>query len=482
MFVGFLACEEAGSAGGRSGGLTTSAGWEVGDEATCGDPTAEPAWEQISDELEGAGELAALDAVGEVALVELPGRTLLLVGAAAAWDVDTRELVDLGLVAPAYLHLGHDLDGDGAMDLLETGDGVFVAWSLGQPDQREDQLGETRVLAPAVLDFEGDGDLDIFAVQREYTDGDYVFDGYALRNEGGRRFVAVDAYDASFWGGAFDILPLDFDDDGDPDLLICNDQGATYGPNNLLLNEGGTFVEAADQLGTDLTMDCMGVVPGDLDGDGALDLVFTGNNDNFMLVWRDGVYADAGAALGLPQMTDAQMGWGVAAVDIDHDGDVDVPMTTGDFTFSDPLVTYPTWLLRNAESGFEEVGADVGLPQATIGRGLVVADVNGDDVLDLLAGDGGRTPNVLASTGCVGGAWLDVEAPEGSVVTVEAEGRSWIAAVGGDAGYGTSGPTRIRIGLGEVSTIDAVTARVPWQGEVALAGPLTPRRRVRWKP
>jgi hypothetical protein len=134
--------------------------------------------------------------------------------------------------------------------------------------------------SPTVLDFDGDGWLDIFLscygmVEREHNNSWFqATNGYPnalLRNLGeGKGFEDVATklgMAGSKWSYA--SAAADIDLDGDPDLYVAND----YGDNEFWINAGdGTFEQQSDALGVTDRGNGMGVSFGDLNQDGRLDL------------------------------------------------------------------------------------------------------------------------------------------------------------------------------------------------------------------
>ncbi len=126
----------------------------------------------------------------------------------------------------------------------------------------------------ALLDYDGDGRLDIYTVSAFELDerngrARIPHRNALYRNLGGMKFknVAAEAgVDAAAWG--YGVCAGDYDDDGRLDLYVTN-----YGPNLLFRNKGdGTFEEVAAKAGVAAGGWSTGCAFLDADGDGDLDL------------------------------------------------------------------------------------------------------------------------------------------------------------------------------------------------------------------
>ena len=111
----------------------------------------------------------------------------------------------------------------------------------------------------ALLDFDGDGRLDVYCVTS-------VGPNRLWRNLGGFRFEEVDgAAGAADEGYGMGAVAADADNDGDPDLYVTN-----FGPNVLFRNDAGTF--RRHPSGAEDPRWGSGVAFADFDLDGWLDL------------------------------------------------------------------------------------------------------------------------------------------------------------------------------------------------------------------
>ncbi len=204
----------------------------------------------------------------------------------------------------------------------------------------------------------------------------------------------------------------DYDDDGFPDLFLCNIKGPLRGPdatatNRLYRNSGdGTFEDVTEASGVGASMVAMAAAWGDWNGDGSLDLAVTGYAElKLYRNERDGTFADVTEAAGLAELSGFWTGasWG----DYDTDGDLDLYVAgyvqyafraedvgrgTRQYQAVVPYTLNPSsyppernLLLRNnGNETFTEVAAEAGVENAE-GRSLAASwcDFDEDGHLDL---------------------------------------------------------------------------------------------------
>jgi enediyne biosynthesis protein E4 len=205
-----------------------------------------------------------------------------------------------------------DLDGDGNLDLYVA---HYIDWSLENN--------------PECLDFAGKR-RDICGPRRFHPQPDqlYFSDGAGMFQERSREAgLRADGF-------GLGVVLADVDDDADVDVYVGNDSG----PNFLYINQGrGHLVEQGEQLGVarddfGIPNGSMGVDLFDFNRDQLGDLVVA----NFELESL-ALYNNQGAAgfvhvsriAGLTAWGDMFVGWGIAGLDLDRDGDEDLLVANG---------------------------------------------------------------------------------------------------------------------------------------------------------
>ena len=408
-----------------------------------------------------------------------------------------------------------DIDNDGLDDLViphwgqnrlyrNQGDGSF------RDETAERGLTEgTRRWGTgcAFLDFDRDGDLDLFVANYLRFDpaktpkpgegaecrwkgmpvlcGPRGLPGESMslyRNDGHGQFADVSAEtgvetDKSYYG--FTPLTGDFDNDGWTDVYVSCDSTASL----FFHNKGdGTFEEIGVISGTAYNMDGqeqagMGATAGDFDLDGDLDIFKTNfSNDTHTLYLNEGMqmFIDETVTTGLAVNTQ-YLGWGTAFIDIDHDGLKDLFVANGHVypgvdqagvgeTFHQRRLVY--W---NYGSGRFHDLSDVSGPGVTdkhSSRGLAVADLDNDGTLEIVTVNMHEGPSLLKQFAPTGNALLvDARLPSGRTaigarVRVEAGGQSQVDEVRSGGYHISQSDTRVHFGLGDAK-LASVTVTWP---------------------
>ena len=225
-----------------------------------------------------------------------------------------------------------DFDGDGDLDLfvalrddanllLKNDGGRFadVSYDIGLYEPR-------RTVGACWFDMENDGDLDLFTANQN-GDRDGMF-----RNDRGR-FVDIagsldiDQPRRSVEEGSVGCAPIDFDNDGDLDLHV-----ASYGPDKLYRNDGGAFTDVAETLGIAVREHMVSAAWGDVQHDGRLDVYVVGFEwgkprypDHFFIS-NGNLFIDQQ----LPVIREHDADHGAQFADFDRDGDLDLALADSD--------------------------------------------------------------------------------------------------------------------------------------------------------
>jgi hypothetical protein len=407
--------------------------------------------------------------------------------------------------------LDYDLDGDPDLFLCNIGkfttdtisqEADYFYSGVGLPFRQVAQTPDARVPGEGCVLYRNDGD-------GKFTD---------ITQEAG---IA-----SAEWNG--DVTVADIDLDGDPDLYVSN----MFGANHLYRNKGdGTFEDiTASALGR-TSWGGMGAIFFDGNGDELPDLyVVDMHSDMWVKLDKPeqvvehakfntplGTSVGGGKEIAMADDTQAktvlfgntyfenqgggrfveksaQAGletwwpWGIAAGDLDNDGDEDLFVPSG---MGFPYYYWPNQLLENSGHGtFTEIARAAGaeppahgetIPNAAIrgqaftrsSRSAALSDFDGDGDLDLIVNNFNCEPYLLrndapkrhwlevkllgkAASGAKCDAW-------GARVRVRAGGKTWSRQLACAQGYLAQSSARLHFGLGDATAVESV--EVFWPGK-----------------
>ncbi len=222
---------------------------------------------------------------------------------------------------------------------------------------------------------------------------------------------------------------LDADGDGDLDLYLANDFGPFIVPNLLLENDGHGVFSVDEDCACDLSMYGMAAAVGDATGDGLPDLWITDiGGPKLLASLPDGSFYETARALGADLGADPErlVSWGALVHDLDRDGRSDILTAFGHiaevqresigllgegFTWSDDQHDA---LLLAGPAGFSDVGAALGFDSPENHRALVRIDVDGDGRSELFLAGGPTARLWGVEGGCETGLRLALDAGPGN--------------------------------------------------------------------
>ncbi len=354
---------------------------------------------------------------------------------AAAGLLDPLERLRYGMGGTAG-----DLDSDGDPDLLLTHFGEErLFWNQGDGTFRE-ASGAGGASDPhwttsaALLDADGDGDLDIYAANyldysldrhrdcvspvreilaychpQEYPG---VTDSF-FENLGDRTFAAR-RVPGSEGGKGLGVVVADVDGDGSPEIHVANDTTPNFLFRLIAGEDGVRFSEEGLAAGIayneeGLPEAGMGTDFGDVDRDGRPDLIVTNFDFETNTLYRNlggGLFLDATAAAGIGGESLVELGFGCDFADFDNDGWLDLVVANGHILDniaeiqSNLRFAQPGQLFGNAGGRLarrREREGDLARPR--VGRGLATLDYDRDGDLDLALASNRGPAELLANEG-----------------------------------------------------------------------------------
>ena len=357
-----------------------------------------------------------------------------------------------------------DIDADGLLDLYlsnficwdkgshyidqvwhNTGGGVFESWTGKQGfygfKNHPKYTYAGRGANP--IDYDRDGDVDLLVNNyRLHPNLFYRNDGNGKVSEAGldtglagSPFKTGGAQD--YFGHSIGTAWGDLDNDGDFDVVIANLAHPRFfdfsDKTEVRLNDGkgkmidtqGDWTKPQGDAGLRYQETHSVPLLGDFDQDGILDLaiscIYVGRPTDFYWGQGDGTFKLDAYHAGLTVTN----GWGMASVDLDHDGDLDL--------------SYSGKVFRNE------------LAAAKKGHWLQVRAIGGGKVN---------------------------RAAIGATIEVKAGAKAWIRHVDGGGGQGCQNSQSVHFGLGTVDQIDGIEITWPGGTKTAYKGPFAADQRL----
>ena len=311
------------------------------------------------------------------------------------------------------------------------------------------------------LDFDGDGDLDVFIDNHAHGIDILENDGNGFFTHATTRPADYDVNDPSTWplGLVQDATDgdygsaTDFNDDGWVDIVARKRNQV-----DLFTNNGGIFQDGVN-IDNASNGNKGSVAFGDLDNDGDFDMYWTENGTN--QIHRnngDGTWTGLGAGTGIPTDFAGQIE-GLAFGDVDNDGDIDIFLTGNNAS--------GLYLNQINNGGAAMSFVDSGLAFNTSGEGCTFIDIDTDGDLDLYMNRNGTNSlyiNDLPAAARANHVYIDIIENRDEFGLVGTEERFGIGAtakildcdgnvisgtreVNGGFGHGTMEPGVIHFGL-----------------------------------
>jgi hypothetical protein len=427
----------------------------------------------------------------------------------------------LGVAAADY-----DNDGDTDLYLCQWGKNVLYRnngdGTFGDVTDRAGvgamEFGEPFHTGAAWLDYDRDGDLDLFVgtyVKFRQNGLRYCKLAHGIRtncppqmydgtpsllyaNNGDGTFTNVTRRAGVFFpeGKALSAITCDVNEDGWTDLIVGNDGEKAW----LLRNErNGRFTDIAPAAGIayaqdGATMAAMGLDLGDYRNEGRPGFFVADFSKRPDHLWRNvggGFFSEESSPAGIADAGFPYLGFGAGFFDANNDGWLDLFIANGhvypevDQSSADERYLQPNQLMLNNRDGtFREVTSEAGAGFQVRhgGRGAAFGDVDNDGDVDLLVNnnDGyAEGPPLL----------LRNDRPQGHFISLSLVGvasnrdaigaRVWLTAGGArqvrdvksGGSYLSSSDRRLHFGLGNATTVERIEVRWP-SGRRQTLGPL----------
>ena len=405
-----------------------------------------------------------------------------------------------------------DYNNDGRLDIYVNNFGPNVLYRNNGDGTFTDVTKEAGVAGANVIgaganfvDIDADGDLDLFVSNYiqwsyetnvvRYTEGFPVYSGprdypkapnTLYRNNGDGTFtdISKESGIAEHLGAGMGTVCVDYDNDGDSDIVVANDNWENF----LFQNDGkGKFEDVALAAGIAYDVDgnaqsSMGAACADYNNDGWFDVHMTSYQRELATLYKNlgnGLFEDVTRETGAGEGTLPYVTWGNGFADFDNDGHRDLFIACGHLEDNiekfDDTTSYDVRniLMRNLGNGkFANVSNECGdgLAPKFASRGVALEDLDNDGQIDMVIVNIRRAPTILRNVSNTGNHWITIRL-RGVKCNRDGIG-SRIKVVAGDLtqydephsgqGYQSHFGLRPHFGLGKRDRIDRIEVR--WLG------------------
>ncbi len=340
-----------------------------------------------------------------------------------------------------------DYNNDGFTDIYVTNYGENVLYRNNGNDTFTDVTAQAGVggngklsTGCAFVDYDADGFLELYVVNYvEFT----VEENPECSRQGIRTYCTPEALpssadilyrnngDGTFTdftenagialspGKGLGVVCGDINNDGAVDIFVANDTT----PNFLYWNNGdGTFTEDALFAGVALSEEGraysgMGTTLGDFDNDGNLDIVITNFQEQTNSLYhntQDGFFTEVSFDKGIGEKSLPYLAWGVEFVDFDNDGWVELFIANGHLDDNvakfDPVGTYAQPNQLFLNSrGLNFQTIEIVEQNVYSSRGAAFGDIDNDGDIDVVVSNLNKIPTLLRNVRGNMQRWLQVQ-------------------------------------------------------------------------
>lgn len=405
-----------------------------------------------------------------------------------------------------------DYDNDGNADLFITAFGKNALYRNNGNGTFTDTAEKAGVAVnqskwgagSAFLDYDRDGDLDLFAASYIDLDlktaplpetGPCLYKGVLVacgppglkggvnmlwQNNGNGTFTDVSEKsgirktDGTYGLG---VAVTDYDNDGFADIYVANDSAPAILYRN---NKNGTFTDIALEAGCAYSVDGkpqagMGVSAGDYDRDGWFDIFktnFAGDTSTLYHNVGKATFDDVTFTAGMGLNT-RWLGWGASFADFDNDGWLDVFLVNGHvYPEVEKLTTEAGYaqrkvLYQNLKNGkFADVSAQVGgaVMENSPARGAAFGDFDNDGDIDIVINNVNAAPELIRNDVRSPNNWLKIKLVGvksnrdgiGARIKLTTEDGAQIEEVRSGSSYYSQNDLRVNFGVGRSAKIKSV--------------------------